>query len=299
MSEVKSRSAPLCAAADAAPQAPRFTPPPGACDCHSHIFGPASQLVANRLYTPPDASLESYLHLLNALGLSRSVIVQPSVYGTDNRATLAAVAEAGQNFRAVVVVDDHISLAELHALHQQGARGARVNALFPSDAQLENLHRLARTLADTAWHLQILTDVSTFPDLEVLVNSLPVPVVFDHMGHIPAQLGVNHPGFQALLRLVGEGRAWAKLSGAYRITAQDHPPYTDVAPFAQALIRANPEQLVWASDWPHPHIRPPMPNDGHLLDMLADWVPDTVTRGRILVDNPARLYGFDLPDIQE
>lgn len=299
MSDAPTQPAPLCAAADPNPVAPSFAVPPGACDCHAHVFDALSTLVANRSYTPPDASFETYCGMLNTLGLSRAVVVQPSVYGTDNRATLSAVAQGGSDFRAVVVVDQDVGPEDLMDLHRQGARGARVNALFPTDAHLEDLDELAKSLADAAWHMQMLTDVSLFEDLGGVVKKLPVPVVFDHIGHIPVALGINHPGFQTLLRLVGEGQIWVKLSGSYRVTEQDRPPFTDVSPFAQALIRANPEQLVWASDWPHSQIHTPMPNDGHLLDMLADWATDEIIRNRILVDNPARLYGFDLPVIEE
>ncbi|MGI9393225.1 MAG: amidohydrolase family protein [Boseongicola sp.] len=287
--------APPCAPADYSPHIPGFAVPVGSCDCHAHIFGTASALVKNRAYTPPEANLSAYQDMLRTTGLSRGVIVQPSVYGTDNRTTLQAVAEGGENFRAIVVVNEDVTQHELQTLHAQGARGARVNALFQSDVSLENLQMLARTLADVNWHMQMLVDVSEFANLESFVRALPIPVVFDHMGHIPASYGSEHPGFQALLRLVGEGQAWAKLLGSYRMTGQRHPPYDDVAPFAEGLVRANPDQLVWASDWPHPHIPTPMPNDGDLLDMLADWVVDTKTRNKILVDNPARLYGFGLP----
>ena len=299
MSDPMTVSPPICAAADLAPAPPAFKMPLGACDCHAHVFGNPSKLVANRTYTPPDASFENYHHMLETLGLTRGVIVQPSVYGTDNRTTLNAVAEGGADFRAVVVVDEMVSLGELQRLHAQGARGARVNALFQSDARLDDLQKLARTLADADWHMQILTDVSEISELERFVRSLPVPVVFDHIGHVPAHLGVEDPGFQSLLRLVGDGSAWVKLSGSYRMTTQDHPPFSDVSPFAQALIKANPDRLVWASDWPHPHIPTPMPNDGHLLDLLNAWAPDDAIRNQILVDNPAHLYGFDQPSTGE
>ncbi|MEL7525986.1 MAG: amidohydrolase family protein [Pseudomonadota bacterium] len=299
MSEASSRTPPFCAAADPNPVPAGFTPPPGACDCHAHVFGPGSQLVEHRAYTPPASSLSNYRAMLRTLGLSRAVIVQPSVYGTDNRTTLAAVAEAGPEFRCVVVVDDDACLSDLKQLHAKGARGARVNALFQSDARLDDLQKLGRNLADAGLHLQILTDVSKFKDLSAFVWSLAVPVVFDHLGHLPAALGMNDPGFQALLHLVEAGRAWVKLSGSYRMTTRDCPPYEDVAPFAQALVRANPEQLVWASDWPHPHFPGAMPNDGSLLEMLADWAPDKTIRNKILVDNPARLYGFDQPVMED
>jgi len=299
MSEASSRTIPTCAAADPNPVPAGFTPPPGACDCHAHVFGPGSQLVENRAYTPAVSSLSGYRAMLQTLGISRAVIVQPSVYGTDNRTTLEAVAEAGPDFRAVVVVNDDTGLADLKHLYAKGARGVRVNALFHSDARLDDLQKLSRTLADASMHLQILTDVSKLEELSGLVQSLAAPVVFDHIGHLPAALGVTDPGFQALVHLVETGNAWVKLSGSYRMTARDRPPYEDVAPFAQALVRANPEQLVWASDWPHPHFPGKMPNDGPLLDMLADWAPDETIRNKILVDNPARLYGFDQPVMED
>ena len=293
MSGVTTHSATNCPAADPNPVPPTFVVPHGACDCHLHVFGPQSQLVKDRVYTPPDAGIEDYQYLMRVLGLTRAVVVQPSIYGTDNLATLTAVAKGGREFRAIVVVDEDGSLSQLRDLQAKGAVGARVNALFQSDARVDDLHRLTHTLAEANWHLQMLADVSKFSDLEGFVRRLPVPVVFDHMGHLPTQRGVVDPGFQSLLRLVGEGSAWVKLSGSYRITEKTHPPYTDVAPFAEALIRANPDHLVWASDWPHPHIPTPMPNDGHLLEMLTNWAPDETIRAKILVDNPARLYGFD------
>lgn len=286
---------PVCETFDPAPRPAKFTPPPGACDCHAHVFGPLDQypVVAERAYTPAPASLDEYKNMLTTLGLARGVIVQPSVYGTDNRATLDAAAEGGENFRAVVVVDDDASAANVQRMGDQGARGARVNVLFSSDAQLENLKALAATLADVGWHMQMLIDVSKFADLYEFVKSLPVPVVFDHVGHMPTGLGLENLGFLHMVRLLDEGRCWIKLSGAYRFTAQTETPYTDVAPYARKLVATNPERLVWATDWPHPHIPVPMPNDGALLDMLADWAPDESVRKRILVDNPAELYGFE------
>lgn len=293
MPESTSPPATLCAAPDPHPTAPGFSVPPGACDCHLHVFGPVSHLVEGRSYTPPDASLDTYQRMMQTLGLSRAVIVQPSVYGTDNRTTMAAVAQGGPEFRAVVVVNDNVDLRVLEKLSAAGARGVRVNALFSRDAHRYDLKQLCRTLADANMHLQILTDVSAAPDLMDLVPDLPIPVVFDHFGHVPAQLGIENPGFQALLRLVSNGQAWVKLSAGYRMTECAAPPYHDTLPFAQNLIQANPEKLLWASDWPHPHIGKPMPNDGELLDALADAASDVNTRNQILVENPARLYGFD------
>ncbi len=284
----------VCAASDPSPRAPRFTPPCGACDCHAHIFGPESHYpyTQHRTYTPPDASLSAYKNMLKTLGLERAVIVQPSVYGTDNRATLDAVKAGGDNFRGVVVVDENIDTAEMERMHEIGVRGVRINLLFKSGIEVSDVQRLADKIAPFGWHLQMLVDVSEFSDIEETLGDLPVEVVFDHMGHLPTSVGVNHPGFQEMLRLLKHGRSWAKLSGAYRISGNSDFPYEDVTPFAKAIIAANPERVVWASDWPHPYINVPMPNDGGLLDLLDIWTPDTATRDLILVDNPAKLYDF-------
>lgn len=294
MTRMPDGAIPACAGADPHPRAPRFRPPEHACDCHAHVFGPAGTypFTHHRSYTPPEAPLAQYRALLATLGLSRAVIVQPSVYATDNRATLDAVNAGGAAFRGVVVVDESVPDKELEAMNAAGVRGVRVNLLFKSGLQVPNLRRLSARIAPFGWHLQLLVDVSKFADLRATLGDLPVDTVFDHMGHMPTSLGVAHPGFQAMLHLLGGGRSWVKLSGAYRITAGTSPPYFDVVPFARAIIATNPERVLWASDWPHPGITVPMPNDGDLLDLLSDWAPDATARQRILSDNPAKLYGF-------
>lgn len=225
----------------------------------------------------------------HTLGFKRSVVVQPSIYGTDNRTTLSASA-SDASIKAIVVVDDTASLNDLRKLKEAGAVGCRVNLLFQSNTQVDNLRSLAHKAAELDWHLQFLVDVSNFERLETTVKSLGVPVVFDHMGHLPVHKGINDPGFKQLLRLLGDGYAWVKLSGAYRIS-DDSPGHTDVDVIAAALLNTNPDQLVWGSDWPHPHVST-MPNDTDLLNLLARWVPDQLLRDRILADNPERLYGF-------
>ena len=249
-------------------------------------------MVPDRLYTPPEASLADYVHLLNTLGFQRGVIVQPSVYGTDNRATLEATASDLDKFRAVVVVDGSVTEAQLQSYHEQGARGVRCNLLFSGDKAMQDVRRIADKIVPFGWHLQVLLDVSTFSEVHQVFSELPVQTVFDHMGHFPAERGINDAGFQDLLRLMSEGKAWAKLSGAYRFTGLDQTPYQDVVPIAQALVAANPDQVVFGTDWPHPHIPVTMPNDGDLLSELLDWAPVQATRDAILVQNPARLYGF-------
>ena len=284
---------PLCAAPDPDPRTPVFDVPAGACDCHFHIFDGPSPQVAERSYTAPPAPLPAFRHLQRALGLTRSVIVQPSVYGTDNRTTLQTCA-ADPAMKAVVVIDEDTPPDVLASCREQGAVGCRVNMLFGSNAQIDSLAGLAGRIADHGWHLQILGDVSALHDSMDAFAGFPVPVVFDHFGHLEAAKGVNDPGFTALLRLLGDGHAWVKLSGAYRLGPAGPDTDAAVADLAAALIAANPDQLVWGSDWPHPAIpQQEMPNDGAVLDALAGWVPDTALRNRILAGNPARLYGFD------
>ena len=289
---------PACAPADPDPRPPGFAVPQGACDCHAHVFGPRERYpyTPERDYTPPEANLAAYRHMLKTLGTQRGVIVQPSVYGTDNTCTLEAVETLGEDCRAVVVVAPTVSEAELEAMHARGARGVRVNLLFRGGGTtVEDLARLAERIQPLRWHLQLLVDVSHFESLAAIVARLPVPVVIDHMGHMDAGLGVEHPGFQVLLEELSAGRVWVKLSAAYRLTRQAGYPYDDVGVLARALVTANPARLVWGSDWPHPRIHTSMPNDGDLLGLLADWAPDEEHRRRILVDNPASLYDFSLP----
>ena len=273
--------------------------PPGACDCHLHVFGPLARYpyASDRAYSPPEASFETYrTSVMERLGLGRAVLVQPSVYSTDNRAMLAAMAAdregGGPSFRSVAVIGDE-NEAALADLHQAGVRGVRVNRLFPGAEEADDLDRLAARIAPFGWHLQILIDVSEAPDRVRRLGDLPVPVVIDHLGHMPAARGRDHPGFQALLGLLRDGRAWVKLSAPYRLSAQEGPPYDDVRPLAEAVLAAAPDRAVWGSDWPHPAIPGPPPQPGRLLDPLFDWIDDADLGRRVLVDNPARLYGFD------
>lgn len=294
---------PFCEAADPFVRQPDLTLPAGATDCHAHVFGPQScyDYTSNRSYTPPDAPAGAYRHLHQQLGIERGVLVQPSVYGTDNSLQADTLnylnglnkGHQSKQYKGVAVVDADVSEQELDLLSESGHCGVRMNLLFKGGIEWPDVVRLADRLAEHQWHLQFLVDVSEFDDFEHKVRELPVPVVVDHMGHMECRKGIENPGFQSLLQLMQEGHAWVKLSGAYRITAEQLPPYNDVTPFAQALIEANSEQCVWGSDWPHPHFSTPMPNDGDLLDLLALWAPDEAIRHKILVANPACLYGFD------
>ena len=286
---------PSCARPDPSPRKPDLTVPEGACDCHAHIMGPLARFPfeRDRSYDPPEALLSAYWCVLTTLGLTRAVIVQPSVYGTDNRATLAAIQVSEGTFRGVAVVEPTVDDHTLSRFHEAGIRGLRINPLFKGDPVLADYMRLATRIKDMGWHLQFFLDVSKIDaDVKDLIERLPVPVVFDHMGYMPTGKGLDNPGFRWLLKQLADGRAWVKLSGAYYLGQEPGPYYADVTPFARALIEANPARCLWATNWPHPMTTKPMANDGDLLDLLAEWVPNGALRRRILVDNPAMLYGF-------
>lgn len=289
---------PMCQGPDPAPTLAKFDIPAGAVDCHAHIFGtePRYPWSPARGYTPPEASLELYLALHKALGgIDRAVLTQPSVYGTDNTCMLDAVDRMGGKFRAVVAVDADVTDAQLEAYHARGARGARVNIVDKGGnpfADINAVRAFTERLKPLGWHLELLVHVHEFPDLRQVMNSMAVPVSFGHLGYMRTDNGIDHPGFQAFLDLLRDGNAWVKMTGTYRITVRDRTPYDDVAPYARALIDANPDRIIWGTDWPHPAIKGIMPNDGALMDHLADWAPDAAVRRKILVDNPEVLYGF-------
>ena len=272
---------------------PGFAVPANACDTHAHVIGPADRfpMVANRSYTPPPAPEAAYLGMLDSLHMARGVLVQISVYGTDNRCMVESLQAHPGRLRGVAVVAPDVGDAELEALHAAGVRGIRINVLFGGGVAIDAMERLAARVAPLGWHIQLLIDARNLPDLGPRMLKLPVEIVFDHMGHMPVSSGVDHPGFQWMMRLLKEGKAWTKLSGAYRIS-QAWAPFLDTLDFAQALVAAAPERCLWGSDWPHVSVEGPMFNTGALLDLLPLWVPEEAVRNRILVDNPARLYGF-------
>ena len=292
--------APLCMAADAAPRAPVTALPGGACDCHAHICGPAATFpyVAERIYTPPDATLEAYCHLLAVLGVERAVLVQPSVYGTNNTAMLAALRASGPGFRGVVVVEPSITAREIEALHQAGVRGVRLNLVDRrvgrNAVPLELVRTLAGRIAPFGWHIEFLVNLDEALGFVDAVAALSVPIVLGHLGYprAGARDWLKAAGFAQLLHLLADGRCWVKLTGPYRISAAADLPYEDVDAAAARLAEAAPGRLVWGSDWPHVMMKKPMPNDGPLCDLLARWIPDAATRRRILVENPMALYGF-------
>lgn len=269
---------------------PRMTLPQNACDCHFHIFDEPSQQVPERSYTAPTASQADYDALMKTLGFTRSVIVQPSIYGDDNQTTMLAC-QGQSNRKAIVVIDETISRQELQALHEQGAVGCRINWLFQSGININNLQSLAGKIAEFGWHIQVLADISQIESLEDFIRDVPVPIIFDHMGHMPTHKTVHNPHFKHFCRLLSEGRIWAKLSGAYRISSRINGLYEDAQATAEALMKANPDHLVWGTDWPHPQTAP-MPDDTQLLNSFLEWIPASLHQ-RIFSDNPARLYQFE------
>lgn len=285
--------APLCLGPDPAPRPPGFAVPADACDCHAHVIGPLTlfPLQLERSYTPPEAPLTAYRHMLSTLGLQRGVLVQPSIFGTDNSCMLQALARHRNTLRGIAAVDPTIDDTSLDSLARDGIKGVRLNMLFKGGVPVDHLETLARRIERLQWHLELLIDIRTLPALAPRLARLPVDIVIDHLGHMPASEGVRHAGFKALLSLVRSGRCWVKLSGAYRVSTSG-APFHDTLPLAQALVEADPTRLVWGSDWPHTAIAGHMVNDGDLLDLLALWVPEPRLRRLILVENPARLYGF-------
>ncbi|MBY0336715.1 MAG: amidohydrolase family protein [Acetobacteraceae bacterium] len=277
-----------CAAAHAVTSPPRRRAPPGACDAHFHIFGPYERfpLSPTRPYTPPPATIPHYLDMAGTLGLTRRVVVQASVYGTDNEVTLDAVARLGEA-RAVCVVDEGFDDAALKRLRARGTVGLRFNAVSGNGTPVEQLEALARRAAAFGWHVQIFARHAALAEMLPRLMALPVPLVLDHMGGADAR---DPATLEPALRLLEAGRAWVKLCG-YRAS---RPPYADLAPLARRLVAAAPGRCVWGTDWPHTQFATPaeMLDDGRLLDWLEDWVPDEGSRHAILVDNAARLYGF-------
>jgi len=288
-----------------------FQVPPGGCDCHVHVFPDPAQFPfwSGRIYTPPPATPEDLLALQKALHMDRVVIVTPSVYGTDNAATLYGIKALGpQRARGVAVIGPSTTPAELDAMDQAGIRGIRVNletggVTDPAVAAKSLEAAVGSIRSMPTWHMQVYARLSIIAALKGRLADVPMPIVFDHFAGAQASLGVGQPGFDAVLDLVRSGKAYVKISGAYRASTK-LPDYPDTAPLARALVAANADRIVWGSDWPHPDsavvperkptdIAPPMAvDDGRVLNLLAEWVPDAVIRHKILVENPARLYRF-------
>lgn len=292
-----SANAPPCAAPVTRTGKPQTCLPPLACDCHAHVIGPASEypLCAARVYTPPDCLPEDYDQMLTALGIQRAVLVQPSIYGSDNRRLLDALHRDPVRFRGVAVAQTDVTPEELRLWHAAGVRGLRVNLVDRHDKQgklpLDLLNRLGERIAPLGWHLELLMHVDHHADeLEALAR-LPTPVSLGHFGYQSLGMGAGSDGFAALLDVLKSNRIWVKLTGPYRLTATPLP-YAECDSLARALREAAPHRLLWGSDWPHVMLKGRMPNDAELVDLIPRWLPNAELQQQVLVDNPQALYGF-------
>jgi 2-pyrone-4,6-dicarboxylate lactonase len=293
---------PLIAGPVPQPRRPRERPLPGAWDTHAHVFGPADKFpfAQGRGYTPPAAPAESYVALLDHLGFAHGVVVQGNAHGYDNRVVLDALERWPGRLRGIAITDTRVAPASLPEWHGRGMRGLRFH-LFSTAGRpgyvrgvgLDVFETFRPAMRELGWVMQVWSDWRIFPDVAGMLRDIAaeMPVVIDHMLNIPAERGIEDPAFQTLLRLVADGHLHVKLSGAYRLSNQ-YADYADAQPFHAALVRANPERLVWGTDWPHPQIDAAvMPDDGHLVDLFHRWTPDPAHRRLILVDTPARLFG--------
>ncbi len=283
-----------CLPPDPNPTKPALELPPGACDAHCHVFGPAARFpyAADRSYTPPDAPAETLRRLHAHLGISRAVIVHASCHGTEMDVTLDAIAAGGGAYRGVACVEDSVSDRELENLHAGGIRGIRFNFVrhLGGVPDLQVFYRLVSRIAPLGWHVVLHFDAEDILTQRELLARIDVPFIIDHMGRVKAVEGLAQPPFQALLNLYRSNPlAWIKVCGSERVSAGKRP-FRDAVPFAAALIDADPSRILWGTDWPHPNIAKDMPNDGELIDLFGEICPDAAVRRRILVDNPTRLY---------
>ncbi|HKW53962.1 MAG TPA: amidohydrolase family protein, partial [Stellaceae bacterium] len=267
--------------------------PPLAADCHIHVYDSRFPTAPNAMLLPPDAHLDDYRAVQRRLGTARTVLVQPSTYGTDNRCMLHALASLGADARGVAVVDTGVTDAELQRLAAAGVRGIRFNFVQTGAATtVDMLEPLSRRVGDLGWHVQLNIKGDQIVQLEPLLARLTSPIVFDHLARIPPEAGVEHPAFAIVHRLLQRDRGWVKLSGAYLESKVGPPSYADVGVIARAFIKAAPQRLVWGSDWPHPSVHAAWPDEAVLFDALCAWAPDDELRRQILVANPETLYGF-------
>jgi 2-pyrone-4,6-dicarboxylate lactonase len=277
------------------PSKPRLALPRGACDTHFHVFGPARKFpfAAERTYTPADAPKENLFALHKHLGVERGVVVQSAAHGFDNSASTDLIAASPKHYVGVALLPVSVSLDEIQRLDRQGFRGVRFHYMghlgegFP----IGEVIAFAGKLADVGWHLQIHTEAKLIAELTPALKRSPAPVVVDHMGRVDASLGLNHPDFRALLALLDDENVWVKVSGSDRVTRQG-PPYADAVPFARKLVSEFGDRCVWGTDWPHPNHEGPIPDDGILVDILADIAPTEAARRALLVGNPQRFYRF-------
>jgi len=279
----------------ATPSRPKLKLPAGACDAHVHIFGPRARFpfAEGRRYTPADAPKETLFRLHEQLGIQHCVIVQPACHGMDNSVTADATAATHGAYKGIALVPLSISDVELQRLSSAGLCGARFHYMdhLATGPVIDDVIVFAKRLAPLGWHLQIHMEAALIADLAPALGRAPVPVVIDHMGRVDASLGLDQPAFKALLDLLEDPNIWVKVSGADRVTRKG-PPYSDAVPFARKLVAECGDRCVWGTDWPHPNHQGPMPDDGKLVDLIAEIAPGEAARQALLVDNPQRLYRF-------
>jgi D-galactarolactone isomerase len=271
---------------------PRLKAPAGTCDTHMHIYDARYPSAPTAPFTPPDALVPDYLKVRARLGITRTVVVQPSTYGKDNSCTLAAMAALGDSARGIAVVDQTVTDAELDRLTKAGIRGIRFHMLPGGALPWDILETMASRIGNFGWHVQLQLDGRKLPEREALLKRLTGTLVVDHVGKFLEPIPTDHEAFKVLLRLLDNGRTWVKLSAPYEWSKSGAPNYSDVGRLATALAAAAPDRMLWATNWPHPTPGLPKPDDADLLDMLFEWIPSEAERKKALVDNPARLYGF-------
>jgi predicted TIM-barrel fold metal-dependent hydrolase len=299
MNNVAATDKPGCMPPDNNTRTPRFTAPEGACDAHCHVFGPHQEFPFSdkASYWPPDAGKQALATLHDKLGISRAVLVQASCHGTDNRAMLDAIAwrnaaQPDRQWRGVCIADDSFSEKDFELLHQGGVRGVRFNfvAHLGGAPDLEKMQTVLDRVKPFGWHLVIHVNAGDILAYEAFFSGLGMEIVVDHMGRVPAAEGVGQKAYGVLLEFMKRDNWWVKVCGSERISAG--PPFYDAIPFAQGLIEVAPDRVLWGTDYPHPNIKRHMPNDADLLDLVPLIARDPVVQHKILVDNPARLYGF-------
>jgi predicted TIM-barrel fold metal-dependent hydrolase len=274
---------------------PQFTPPPLACDAHCHIFGPGSKFPYSKdaAYEPPDSPFEALQSLHRKLGLERAVIVHASCHGSDMRVTLDGIARSKGAYRGTAIIDEKYTDADFERMHEGGIRAVRFNFVkhLGGRPEMGFFNKTVERVKAMDWHLILHLDADDLVEFEDLFRRIPVPMVIDHMGRVKAAGGLEQEPFKILLSSLKNENIWVKVCGAERVSSMG-PPFTDAVPFAQALIAAAPDRILWGTDWPHPNVGAHMPNDGDLVDLFPLMAPDPAVQRKILVENPARLYGF-------
>jgi predicted TIM-barrel fold metal-dependent hydrolase len=282
------------AAPDPDTKKPKFRPPPLACDAHCHVFGPAAKFpfAPDASYHPPDSPFEGLQKLHKILGFERAVIVHASCHGSDMRATLDGIARSGGKYRGTAIIDENYSEKDFQKMEAGGIRGVRFNFVqhLGGRPDMAFFHRTVARLKEMNWHLILHLDAHDLVEFREMFMKIPVPMVIDHMGRVVAAKGLEQEPFKVLLDFMRNQNTWVKVCGAERVSSKG-PPFDDAVPFARALIEAAPDRILWGTDWPHPNVKV-MPNDGDLVDLFPRMAPEPELQYKILVDNPARLYGF-------